>query len=60
MVAQFSSILSKANYNILDMINKSRNDIAYTLIDVDRDIDAALLDAIRAIHGVIRTREIPA
>lgn len=40
------------------MINKSRGDIAYTLIDVDGDIDQKVIDDIRAINGVIRVRAI--
>ncbi|OGT54454.1 MAG: 3-phosphoglycerate dehydrogenase [Gammaproteobacteria bacterium RIFCSPHIGHO2_12_FULL_41_15] len=62
MVAQISSVLSSANMNIIDMINKSQDDIAYTLIDTNVEINDALLQKIRAIPGVIRARrcvEIP-
>ena len=56
MVAQISSVLSQAQANIIDMINKSRNDIAYTLIDVDAAVDNTLLQQLVAIDGVIRAR----
>lgn len=56
MVAQISTILSNANINIIDMINKSRDDIAYTLLDVNADIKPRILTEIRAIQGVLRAR----
>lgn len=56
MVAQISSVLSKAQCNIIDMINKSRAEIAYTLIDIDNDITPDIIAKISAIDGVIRTR----
>ncbi|PHQ82354.1 MAG: 3-phosphoglycerate dehydrogenase [Coxiella sp. (in: Bacteria)] len=58
MVAQISTVLSDAGLNIIDMINKSRNDTAYTLIDVDNTVTPSLLDAMRAIEGVIRVKSI--
>ena len=56
MVAQISSVFSQDQCNIIDMINKSRHNIAYTLIDVDRAITPNLLQKLNAIDGVIRTR----
>ena len=56
MVAQISTVLSKASINIIDMINKSRNDIAYTLLDVNANINDATIEAIQAIDGIIRAR----
>lgn len=58
MVAQISSILSSANCNIIDMINKSRDNIAYTIIDIEGTIDNALLANMHAIKGVIRATTI--
>lgn len=55
MVAQITSKLSEENINIIDMINKSRGEIAYTLIDTE-SIDKKVLEMIEKIDGVIRAR----
>lgn len=56
MVGQISTALAEAGLNIVDMLNQSRKDIAYTLVDMDQNIGAATLHKIRAIKGVLRTR----
>ncbi len=56
MVAQISTKLADAKLNIIDLLNKSRDDIAYTLIDVDGGVDAAVINKITAIQGVIQVR----
>jgi len=38
MVGQISTAIAEEGANILDMINKSRNDVAYTLIDLENEI----------------------
>lgn len=54
MLGQILSILADQNINVVDMINKSRNEIAYNLIDVaTRPSDAALME-IAAIQDVIK------
>lgn len=58
MVGQISTDLAKAGLNIIDMLNRSRGELAYTLIDVDKPVDAALCDEIRAIDGVLEVRAI--
>jgi D-3-phosphoglycerate dehydrogenase / 2-oxoglutarate reductase len=58
VVAQFSNILSSANVNIIDMINKSRHEIAYNLIDVNCEISDECLQALKNIDGVIRARKV--
>ncbi len=58
MVAQISRVLSEAHYNIIDMINQSRYDIAYTLIDIDGDIQPEVITQLKAIEGVMRVRKI--
>ena len=58
MVAQISTVLSNVNVNILDMINKSEGDIAYTLLDLDSEINDHTLQEIIAIEGVIRARKV--
>ncbi len=56
MVAQISTKLADAKLNIVDLLNKSREEIAYTLIDVDGDVNEAVLKEISAIQGVIQVR----
>ncbi len=58
MVAQISSVLSDANLNIIDMINKSRDNIAYTLLDIDKPASKEILDKIAQIDGIVRVRSI--
>lgn len=58
MVAQISTCLSDAGLNIIDLLNKSQDDIAYTLIDVDKPVTSALLAALGEIVGVVRVRVI--
>ena len=56
MVGQISTQLATANLNIADLLNRSRGEIAYTLIDADGSIDAATFGAVRAIPGVLSAR----
>lgn len=56
MVGQISTALASANLNIADLLNKSRGELAYTLIDVDGNVPAAVLDQIRSIEGVLNVR----
>lgn len=58
MVGQISTDLGKANLNILDLINKSRGGLAYTLIDVDNDVSATTVAELAAIKGVLKVRTI--
>ncbi|MGB2119376.1 MAG: phosphoglycerate dehydrogenase [Porticoccaceae bacterium] len=52
------AVLADAELNVVDMVNKSRGDIAYNIIDVEGDIDAGIEEAIAAVEGVIRLRVI--
>ncbi len=52
-----TSVLADRQINVVDMINKSRGDVAYNLIDVAHEIDAATLEAIRATDSVMNVRE---
>jgi D-3-phosphoglycerate dehydrogenase / 2-oxoglutarate reductase len=53
MVGQISTCLAQARINIADLLNKSRGEYAYTLIDADSPISEELLMQIRAIDGVL-------
>lgn len=56
MLGQVLSVLADAELNVVDMLNKSRDDIAYNLLDLEIAPSAAVLDAIAAVEGVINVR----
>ena len=56
MLGQISTVLADCGHNILDMLNKSRGDIAYTLVDTEKPVEEACLDRLRAIDGVLAVR----
>ena len=56
MVGQISSDLGKENMNILDMLNRSRENIAMTLLDVATEPSEQLLENLRKIQGVLSVR----
>lgn len=58
VVSKFTSVLGEAKMNIASIVNQSRNDLAYNLIDVDHKVDDATLEALREIEGVINVRPI--
>ena len=58
MLGQISTSMAGSGLNILDMLNKSRGDLAYTLVDVDSLPTAQCLDAIAAIQGVLNVRSL--
>ena len=53
------SILADRNINVVDMLNKSREDVAYNLIDIQAEPSDDLLEEILAIDGVINVRVFP-
>ncbi|HEX7887766.1 MAG TPA: phosphoglycerate dehydrogenase [Ramlibacter sp.] len=59
MVGQISTAMAKAGLNIHNMVNKSRGEMAYTLVDVDSAVAGPVLAAIRAIDGVLSVRYLP-
>jgi D-3-phosphoglycerate dehydrogenase len=60
MLGQISTTMARAGLNIHTMVNKSRGDMAYTLVDVDSPVDEAVIAALSAIDGVLSVRAIPA
>ena len=58
MVGQISTALAEAGLNIADLLNKSRGDVAYTVVDLDGPVPEDTLDAIRRIKGVLRVRDL--
>ncbi len=60
MLGQISTTMANAGLNIHTMVNKSRGETAFTLVDVDSPIKPAVIKAIAAIEGVLSVRSIPA
>ncbi len=60
MVGQISSVLAAAGLNIHNMVNKSKGDMAYTLVDVDSAVAGAVIAQLAAIGGVLAVRYLPA
>jgi len=60
MLGQISTTMARAGLNIHNMVNKSRGEMAYTLVDVDSPVQPVFIDAIAAIEGVLSVRAIPA
>jgi D-3-phosphoglycerate dehydrogenase len=60
MVGQISTTMAQAGLNIHNMVNKSRGDMAYTLVDLDSAAASAVVERIARIHGVLAIRAIPA
>ena len=58
MVGQITGALADANLNILDLVNKSRENVAYTLVDLNSGVPEDTLQRIRSIAGVLSARVI--
>ena len=56
MLGQISTCMADAGLNIIDMLNKSRNELACTLVDVDSEVTPTCLDHIASIKGVLKVR----
>ena len=59
MVGQISTAVAQAGLNIHNMLNKSKKDMAYTLVDVDSPVPPKVIDRIAAIEGVLAVRYLP-
>ncbi len=58
MLGQMTSALAKHDINIIDILNKSRGDVAYNLLDIETTPGEALLAELNAIDSVINVRVI--
>jgi len=56
MLGQISETLGQAGLNIHDMVNRSRGDHAYTVVDLDTPIPAPVVERVAAIEGVLMAR----
>lgn len=56
MLTQFTGAFSSVDVNITDMVNKSRGDYAYSVLDVETPVTAEVADKLSAIKGVLKVR----
>lgn len=56
MLGNVLSVLANENINIIDMLNKSRQEVAYNIIDIETKPADTVLDQIKAIDGVLSVR----
>jgi D-3-phosphoglycerate dehydrogenase len=59
MLGQISTTMAKSGLNIHNMVNKSRGEMAYTLVDVESPVDGSLVASLASIEGVLSVRAIP-
>ena len=56
MLTQFTGAFSKLSINVPEMLSKSKGDYAYTILDIEGKADESVINAIKAIDGVLRVR----
>ena len=56
MLSQITAQLAKSNVNIEHLVNKSRKDIAYTVVDSNDELPAGIVETLNAIDGIVRAR----
>jgi len=59
MLGQISGAMAKAGLNIHNMINRSKSEMAYTLVDVDSPVNEGLVGELARIEGVLAVRYLP-
>jgi D-3-phosphoglycerate dehydrogenase len=59
MLGQISTAMANAGLNIHNMVNKSRGDMAYTLVDVDSPVSDSVIAVLKGIEGVLAVRYLP-
>ena len=56
MLNQFTAVIGEKNINISDMTNKSRGEVAYTMLDIENVATQDLVESLQKIDGVFRVR----
>ena len=56
MISKFTAVFGEKGINISDMTNKSRGEVAYTMLDVETESTADIVEALESINGVFRAR----
>jgi len=59
MLGQISTTMARAKLNIHNMLNKSKGEMAYTLVDVDSKVPAKVIEQLAVIEGVLAVRYLP-
>jgi D-3-phosphoglycerate dehydrogenase len=57
-LSQFTGAMAKENINISDLVNRSRGEYAYTMLDLDHPAPQSVIDALNSMDGVLRVRKI--
>jgi D-3-phosphoglycerate dehydrogenase len=58
MLTQFTGGFAELNVNIANMVNKSRGEYAYTVIDIDTNVNGEVVTKLKAIEGVLDVRKV--
>ena len=56
MLSQVTTQLAQNNVNIEHMVNKSRKDIAYTVVDTHDELPANIVETLESVEGIVRVR----
>ncbi len=56
MVRQITKAIAEEDANIVDMLNKSKGEFAYTLIDIEEKIPSLVIDNIKKVEGILKVR----
>ena len=56
MVRQITKEIAEEGANIVDMLNKSKGDFAYTLIDIEKEIPKTVIENIKQVEGILKVR----
>lgn len=56
MITKFTALFGDKGINISDMMNKSRGEVAYTMLDIEAPVTAEIVAGLKAIEGVLRVR----
>ncbi len=58
LISKYAAVMGDADINISDMTNKSRGDYAYSLLDLEKEVTPEVVEALKAIDGVLKVRVI--
>ena len=58
LLSRFTTAVAACGINISDMLNRSKGEFAYTMLDLDGDVSAASVEHLKQIDGVLRVRVI--
>lgn len=56
MITKFTACFGDEGINITDMTNKSKGEVAYTMLDIEKPADDEIISKLKAINGVFRVR----